>query len=111
MRAAGGTARDPTLPRGVLGPGHFVRSLHAAGGRVRTAAVPRAHRCESERQHIPIRPINIPINMSRRLLAAPLLFQLLGKRGLMATERLMGMLLVIISVQMFFDGFDKFIDG
>ena len=45
------------------------------------------------------------------LLAAPLLFQLLGKRGLMATERLMGMLLVIISVQMFFDGFDKFIDG
>lgn len=45
------------------------------------------------------------------LLASPLLFRLLGQRGLIATERLMGMLLVIISVQMFFDGIDKFLDG
>ena len=29
--------------------------------------------------------------------------------GLIATERLMGMLLVIISVQMFFDGIDRFL--
>ncbi len=45
------------------------------------------------------------------LLLAPTLFRLLGKRGLIATERLMGMLLVIISVQMFFDGIDRFLDA
>jgi len=44
------------------------------------------------------------------LLASPLLFRLLGQRGLIATERLMGMLLVIISVQMFFDGIDRFLN-
>jgi multiple antibiotic resistance protein len=43
------------------------------------------------------------------LLASPLLFRVLGQRGLIATERLMGMLLVIISVQMFFDGIDRFL--
>ena len=45
------------------------------------------------------------------LLMSPMLFRLLGKRGLIATERLMGMLLVIISVQMFFDGIDRFLAG
>ena len=43
------------------------------------------------------------------LMSAPFLFRLLGRRGLIATERLMGMLLVIISVQMFFDGIDRFL--
>lgn len=43
------------------------------------------------------------------LLASPLLYRLLGQRGLIASERLMGMLLVIISVQMFFDGIDRFL--
>jgi multiple antibiotic resistance protein len=38
------------------------------------------------------------------LLASPLLLRALGNRGLIASERLMGMVLVIIAVQMFFDG-------
>jgi multiple antibiotic resistance protein len=38
------------------------------------------------------------------LMASPLLLKALGHRGLIAVERLMGMVLVIISVQMFFDG-------
>lgn len=38
------------------------------------------------------------------LMASPLLLKALGNRGLMAMERLMGMILVIISVQMFFEG-------
>ncbi|WP_066095012.1 YhgN family NAAT transporter [Xanthomonas massiliensis] len=38
------------------------------------------------------------------LFAAPLLYRLLGSRALSALERLMGMLLVAISVQMFLDG-------
>ena len=38
------------------------------------------------------------------LLAAPLLYRLLGRRALTAVERLMGMLLVAISVQMLLDG-------
>jgi multiple antibiotic resistance protein len=42
------------------------------------------------------------------LLSSPLLLRVLRKRGLMATERLMGMLLVIIAVQMFFDGINRF---
>ncbi|PLW83531.1 hypothetical protein CWI75_04035 [Kineobactrum sediminis] len=42
------------------------------------------------------------------LMASPLLLRALGNRGLIAMERLMGMLLVIISVQMFFDGVQKF---
>lgn len=45
------------------------------------------------------------------LLSSPLLFRVLGQRGLIATERLMGMLLVIISVQMFFDGVARFLEG
>jgi multiple antibiotic resistance protein len=38
------------------------------------------------------------------LLAAPFLARILQRRGLMAVERLMGMVLVVVSVQMFLDG-------
>ncbi|MEP6389613.1 MAG: YhgN family NAAT transporter [Halioglobus sp.] len=38
------------------------------------------------------------------LMSSPLLLRALGSRGLIAMERLMGMILVIISVQMFFNG-------
>ena len=43
------------------------------------------------------------------LMAAPLLLRALGHRGLVAMERLMGMILVIIAVQMFFDGIQAFL--
>jgi multiple antibiotic resistance protein len=39
------------------------------------------------------------------LLLAPFLYRVLRERGLTALERLMGMLLLIMSVQMFIDGF------
>jgi multiple antibiotic resistance protein len=39
------------------------------------------------------------------LLLAPFLYRILRDRGLIALERLMGMLLLILSVQMFIDGF------
>lgn len=39
------------------------------------------------------------------LLSAPILLKIFRERGLIAIERLMGMLLVMISVQMFIDGF------
>ena len=38
------------------------------------------------------------------LLSSNLLMRLLGKKGLMATERLMGMILTTVAVQMFLDG-------
>lgn len=38
------------------------------------------------------------------LMTSPLLLKALGHRGLTAMERLMGMILVIIAVQMFFEG-------
>ncbi len=38
------------------------------------------------------------------LLVAPVLYRVLRKKGLLALERLMGMLLLILSVQMFIDG-------
>jgi multiple antibiotic resistance protein len=38
------------------------------------------------------------------LMAAPVLARLLRRRGLVAVERLMGMLLVVVAVQMFLDG-------
>jgi multiple antibiotic resistance protein len=38
------------------------------------------------------------------VLAAPLLYRFLGERGLEAMERLMGMILVAVAVQMFLDG-------
>ncbi|TXS90683.1 YhgN family NAAT transporter [Parahaliea maris] len=43
------------------------------------------------------------------LMASPLLLRALGNRGLIAMERLMGMILVIIAVQMFFDGVREFL--
>lgn len=43
------------------------------------------------------------------LLAAPLLYRLLGRRALAAVERLMGMLLVAISVQMLLDGLSAYL--
>jgi choline dehydrogenase-like flavoprotein len=43
------------------------------------------------------------------LMASPLLLRALGNRGMIAVERLMGMLLVIIAVQMFFEGLQKFL--
>lgn len=45
------------------------------------------------------------------LFASPLLVRALGNRGLMASERLMGMILVIIAVQMFFDGVQNLLNG
>lgn len=41
--------------------------------------------------------------------AAPLLRHVLGRRGLIAMERLMGMLLVAIAVQMFLEGVTEFL--
>jgi multiple antibiotic resistance protein len=43
------------------------------------------------------------------LLSATFLHRLLGERGLMALERLMGMLLVMIAVQMFMNGLKAFV--
>ncbi|HQR31980.1 MAG TPA: YhgN family NAAT transporter [Blastocatellia bacterium] len=43
------------------------------------------------------------------LLASPLFFRLLRQRGLTAMERLMGMLLVMMSVQMFLNGLDDYL--
>jgi len=43
------------------------------------------------------------------LFAAPLLYRLLGRSALTAMERLMGMLLVAISVQMFLDGIGTYL--
>ena len=43
------------------------------------------------------------------LLASPLLYRLLGRRALSAVERLMGMLLVAISVQMLLDGLGSYL--
>jgi multiple antibiotic resistance protein len=42
------------------------------------------------------------------LYSAPFLYKVLKVRGLVAMERLMGMLLVILSVQMFLDGITAF---
>ena len=42
------------------------------------------------------------------LLSSPLLLKLMGNRGLIASERLMGMILVIISVQMMLDALKAF---
>lgn len=43
------------------------------------------------------------------LLASPLFFRLLRQRGLTAMERLMGMLLVMMSVQMFLNGLGEYL--
>jgi multiple antibiotic resistance protein len=44
------------------------------------------------------------------LLAAPLCYRALGQRGLIAMERLMGMILVMISVQMLMNGVREFVN-
>lgn len=43
------------------------------------------------------------------LIAAPFFYRVLGERGLTAMERLMGMVLVMISVQMLLDGVNVFL--
>jgi multiple antibiotic resistance protein len=43
------------------------------------------------------------------LLAAPFFYRLLRRRGLIAMERLMGMILVMISVQMLMNGLETFL--
>jgi multiple antibiotic resistance protein len=45
------------------------------------------------------------------LIAAPFFYRILGERGLTAMERLMGMVLVMISVQMLLDGIRVAIEG
>ncbi|NLG77714.1 MAG: YhgN family NAAT transporter [Xanthomonadaceae bacterium] len=45
------------------------------------------------------------------LIAAPFFYRILGERGLTAMERLMGMVLVMISVQMLLNGIRVVIDG
>jgi multiple antibiotic resistance protein len=42
------------------------------------------------------------------LLSSTILYRLLKERGLIAVERLMGMLLVMLAVQMFINGVAKF---
>lgn len=44
------------------------------------------------------------------LLSSTFLYRILGERGLIAMERLMGMLLVMVSVQMLMDGIATFLD-
>jgi multiple antibiotic resistance protein len=43
------------------------------------------------------------------LLASPLLDRILGKRGIRALERLMGMILILIATQMFLNGIESFV--
>ncbi len=45
------------------------------------------------------------------LVASPYVYSHLGRRGSVALERLMGMLLIMISVQMILDGIDAFLDS
>lgn len=45
------------------------------------------------------------------LLASPFFMRILGKKGTRALERLMGMLLVMIAVQMFMDGLSEYVGG
>jgi multiple antibiotic resistance protein len=45
------------------------------------------------------------------LWASPWIFQKLGRRGALAVERLMGMLLIILSVQMMLDGIEQYLQG
>ena len=43
------------------------------------------------------------------LSVSPAIFGFLGRRGALALERLMGMLLVMLSVQMILDGIDAYL--
>ncbi len=44
------------------------------------------------------------------LLSSPLIIKILTKRGIIAVERLMGMLLIALSVQLFLDGVSKYMN-
>lgn len=48
---------------------------------------------------------------SSLLWSSPWIFQRLGRRGALAVERLMGMLLIILSVQMMLDGLAQYLQG
>lgn len=48
---------------------------------------------------------------SALLTLSPWLFTKLGRRGSIAVERLMGMLLVMVSIQMFLDGIEVYIEA
>jgi len=45
------------------------------------------------------------------LVASPFILKVLGQRGVRALERLMGMLLILISVQMFLDGVGEYLSN
>ena len=45
------------------------------------------------------------------LVASPFILNILGQRGVRALERLMGMLLILISVQMFLDGVGEYLSN
>ena len=45
------------------------------------------------------------------LVASPFILNILGQRGVRALERLMGMLLILISVQMFLDGIGEYLSN
>lgn len=45
------------------------------------------------------------------LLSSSLILRIVGKRGILAAERLMGMLLVMLSIQMVMDGLREFLAG
>ena len=45
------------------------------------------------------------------LLSSTFLYRVLGERGLIAMERLMGMLLVMVAVQMLMNGLSRFVCG
>ena len=45
------------------------------------------------------------------LVASPFILRVLGQRGVRALERLMGMLLILISVQMFLDGVGEYLSS
>ena len=45
------------------------------------------------------------------LISSTLLYRILGPKGTIAVERLMGMLLIMIAVQMFFEGLAGFLRG
>jgi multiple antibiotic resistance protein len=45
------------------------------------------------------------------LVASPFILRVLGQRGVRALERLMGMLLILISVQMFLDGVGEYLSN
>jgi len=45
------------------------------------------------------------------LVASPFILRILGQRGVRALERLMGMLLILISVQMFLDGVGEYLSS